>query len=72
LKSLVDPLLEAGDVDIETEDFASEGVLVCELLGAPDALQPGISDHRSIMGLRLATGNCEVSNPFDCEREAGL
>jgi hypothetical protein len=51
-------LLEAGDVDVEGEDFSREGVLDGELFGPPNALLPGICGHRGIMGLRLVAGNC--------------
>jgi hypothetical protein len=49
--------LEAGDVDVETEDFRREGILGREILRAPDALLPGVVGHRAIMGLCLPASN---------------
>jgi oxalate decarboxylase len=46
-------LLEAGHVDVESQNFGRETVLGGELLGASCALLPGILGHRAIMGLRL-------------------
>lgn len=53
----VKPLLEAGHVQVEAEDFRRKGMLACQLFGAPDALLPGILGHRAIMGLGLSTRN---------------
>jgi hypothetical protein len=50
---LVEALLKAGSVNVETQDFGGEGMLGGEVFGAPDPLLPGSIGHRAIMRLRL-------------------
>jgi hypothetical protein len=40
-----------GEVDVEGENLASEGILRCKMFGAADAPLPGAFSHRAIMGL---------------------
>ena len=53
-------------MDVEAEDLGGKGMLLGEVLGAPDALLPDCGGHRVIMGLSLAAGKC---NRFTTESQ---
>jgi hypothetical protein len=60
---LVETFLDAGRVNVETEDLSGEGMLTSEVLSAPDPLLPGSVGHRAIMGLRAVASKCKYLVP---------
>ena len=63
-ETTVEVLLEAGGLDVESEDFGREGMLGGQVFGAPDTLLPASVSHRAIMRLLVGQGNCSGLGRF--------